>query len=92
MPCIVKLEPAHDGKHKWIAHFQDGRKTRFGSAPYQDYTQHHDVERRRLYRARHARDLNTKDPYRAGYLSYYILWGDSTSLKENVEAYNRRFC
>jgi hypothetical protein len=35
--------------------------------------------------------LDTDDPYRAGYLSYYILWGDSTSIDTNIRAYNRRF-
>jgi hypothetical protein len=91
MPYIVKLESANDGKHKWIAHFKDGRQTRFGAAGYEDYTQHNDKLRRASYRKRHAKDLETKDPYKAGYLSYYILWGDSTSIKENVKDYNKRF-
>jgi hypothetical protein len=88
---LIRLEEARDGKHKYIAHFSNGRKTRFGATGYQDYTMHNDVKRRDAYRKRHAKDLNTNDPYRAGYLSYYILWGDSTSLTENVRAYNRRF-
>lgn len=88
---LVRLEPARDGKHKWIAHFANGRKTRFGAAGMSDYTMHRDTERRRLYRARHAKDLDTRDPYRAGYLSYYILWGDSTDIDTNVREYNKRF-
>jgi hypothetical protein len=40
----------------------------------QDYTQHHDAERRERYRARHQKDLKT-DQTRAGYLSFYVLWG-----------------
>lgn len=91
MPRIVKLEEAGDGKHKWIAYFEDGRKTRFGAVGYEDYTQHKDKERRERYRSRHEKDLKTGDPYRAGFLSYYILWGDSTSIRANVKAYNRRF-
>lgn len=88
---LVRLEPANDGRHKWIAHFADGRKTRFGAVGYEDYTQHRDEERRRLYRARHAKDLATRDPYRAGYLSMFILWGDSTDINKNVREYNKRF-
>lgn len=88
---LVRLEPANDGRHKWIAHFTDGRKTRFGASGYQDYTQHRDEERRRLYRLRHAKDLATRDPYRAGYLSRFILWGDSTDIDRNVRDYNKRF-
>jgi hypothetical protein len=91
MPYISKLEQANDGKHKWIAHFKDGRMTRFGAVGMDDYTITKDEEQRKRYRARHKKDLDTNDPYRAGYLSYYILWGDSTSIKENVKEYNKRF-
>lgn len=88
---IVRLEKANDGKHKWIAHFANGRKTKFGAAGMEDYTIHKDLERRRLYRLRNARHLATKDPYRAGYLSYWLLWGNSTDLQQNVSDYNKRF-
>ena len=88
---LLRIEPANDGKHKYIAHFSDGRKTRFGASGYQDYTIHKDIKRRESYRKRHAKDLNTNDPYRAGFLSYYILWGDSTNINDNIKAYNRRF-
>jgi hypothetical protein len=56
-----------------------------------DYTLTGDKERRRLYRERHRKDLETGDPTRAGFLSYYILWGDSTSVRANVAAYKRKF-
>ena len=26
-----------------------------------------------------------------GYLSFYILWGDSTSRQQNIKAYKKRF-
>lgn len=76
---------------KYRAEFDDGTHTDFGAAGMSDYTQHHDKERRERYRARHKKDLDTKDPKRAGYLSYYILWGDSTSLTANIADYRRRF-
>jgi hypothetical protein len=56
-----------------------------------DYTIARDVGQRARYRQRHKKDLDTRDPKRAGYLSYYLLWGDSTSLAENLAAYKRRF-
>ena len=43
------------------------------------------------YRARHKKDLDTKDFKRAGFLSYYLLWGDNTSLKQNIEDYKKKF-
>jgi hypothetical protein len=77
--------------YKYTAIFDDGTRTSFGHQDYQDYTQHHDKERRRLYRERHATDLRTHDPKRAGFLSYYLLWGDSISLEKNLSDYKKRF-
>ena len=79
---------------KWKAVFTkpDGKtKTiHFGASGYQDYTQHHNKDRRTLYRQRHEKDLKG-DPMRAGYLSYYILWGDSTSLHTNIRTFKNQF-
>jgi hypothetical protein len=80
-----------DAPHKWKAVFDDGTHTQFGYRGYEDYTQHHDKERRRLYRLRHEKDLATNNPRRPGYLSYYLLWGDSTNLATNLKDYKRRF-
>lgn len=76
---------------KWRAEFDDGTHTDFGDSTMKDYTQHGDVERRKSYRARHRKDLETGDPRRAGYLSYYLLWGDSISLAANIRSYKKRF-
>jgi hypothetical protein len=88
---LLRLITANDGKHKYVAEFENGRRVKFGAQGYEDYTMHRDEKRREAYRARHRKDLDTNDPYRAGYLSYYILWGDSTSIKRNIIDYNRRF-
>jgi len=85
----MQLRRATDGTHKWVAEFKDGTHTKFGAVGYEDYTQHHDTERRARYRTRHKKDLDTHDPKRAGYLSYYLLWGDSISLAINLSAYKR---
>ena len=71
-----------DGKEK---------KVSFGAKGYTDYLLSKDKERRDRYRKRHAKDLKTGDPTRAGYLSYYLLWGDSTSLQQNIKSYKKRF-
>jgi len=95
---MVKLDSvtrAGDGTHKWKAVFtrEDGRKktTLFGSAGMDDYTIKGDKEQRARYRDRHRKDLMTNDPTKAGYLSWHILWGDSTSFQKNLSAYKRRF-
>lgn len=96
MPKIVKIEPANNGRNKWTATFDTGKRTSFGAIgkdgrPMNDYTLTGDKEARERYRARHKKDLQTGDPTRAGFLSYYILWGDSTSINQNVKDFNRRF-
>jgi hypothetical protein len=76
---------------KWRAMFDDGTHTDFGDATMEDYTQTGDKKRREAYRSRHKKDLDTNDPQRAGYLSYYLLWGESRSLSKNLAAYKERF-
>ena len=82
-------------KQKYIAEFKmdNGKikKTRFGASGFNDYTITGDKEARKRYRARHEKDLKTNDPTRAGYLSYHLLWGDSTSLTSNIRSYKKKF-
>ena len=79
---------------KWRATFQkdDGRtkSTDFGSAGMDDYTISKDAAQAERYRTRHAKDLATKDPTRAGFLSYYILWA-SPNFRANIAAYKNKF-
>ena len=67
------------------------RSVNFGAKGMDDYTKTHDKEQRTRYRTRHAKDLQSNDPTKAGFLSYYILWGESTSLQTNIAAYKKRF-
>jgi hypothetical protein len=90
---IVKKSDKPNKKLMAIFTKDNGRTktTHFGQATADDYTLTKDKEQRKRYRDRHKKDLSTGDYTRAGYLSYYILWGDSTSRKENIAAYKRRF-
>ena len=67
------------------------KHTDFGDPTLEQYTEHGDLERRERYRARHEKDLQTNDPTRAGYLSYYILWGDSKNMNRNISSYKKKF-
>lgn len=91
MVKLLKVVPSTNFTKKYDAIWSDNTKTSFGDATAKDFTQHGSVERRTNYRNRHKKDLETNDPTRAGYLSYYILWGNSTSLRTNIEAYKRMF-
>ena len=89
---ISVVESPISGK-KWRANFEDGDKkkhTDFGAAGMEDYTIHKDEKRRELYRKRHAKDLKTNDPTRAGFLSWYILWNKPT-MRESIADYRRLF-
>ena len=91
----VVIKKSDKAGKKMVAVFtrDNGRtkKTYFGQAGADDYTIKKDKEQRKRYRSRHKKDLQTGDYTRAGYLSYYILWGDSTSLKKNISDYKKRF-
>tara|TARA_R110001592_G_scaffold358285_2_gene662911 strand:+ start:13905 stop:14210 length:306 start_codon:yes stop_codon:yes gene_type:complete len=75
-----------NGKEKSVHFGYDNPKDKTN-----DYTLHKDKTRRERYRIRHKKDLKTGDPMRAGFLSYYLLWGDSTSLKTNIRNYKKKF-
>eukprot|EP00965_Chrysotila_dentata_P242800 6205060-Pleurochrysis_carterae.AAC.1 len=78
---LVSIERSTKQPYKYKAVFSkaNGRKsTYFGHRAYEDFTIHSDRERRFRYRSRHRKDLETNDPTRAGYLSYYILWNKPT--------------
>lgn len=94
MVKMVVKKSTKPGK-KYVAIFtrDNGRTktTHFGASGMSDYTIHKDKERRARYRSRHKKDLSTGDYMRAGYLSYYLLWGESTSFRENLKSYKKRF-
>jgi len=93
MKMVIKRSDKPGKKYVAVFTRDNGRikKTHFGASGMPDYTLTGDKERRRLYRQRHKKDLNTGDPTRAGYLSYYILWGESKSIRQNIINYKKRF-
>jgi len=92
---LLSVGPSTKADKKLMAKFEtDTGRTKtvhFGAKGMDDYTKTHDKEQRTRYRTRHAKDLTTRDPTKAGFLSYYILWGDSTSLQQNISSYKSRF-
>ena len=91
---LKSVVPAGDGVHKYAAKFENGRSktTKFGAAGMDDYTKTKDKEQRARYIERHGRgNENWSDPTSAGALSRYLLWGESTSLMENLRRYRSRF-
>ena len=97
MPKLVSVIKSDKPGKKWNFTFKrnansDTTFTRsVGNSSSEDYTMHHNKTRRAHYLQRHKKDLRTGDPTRAGYISYYVLWGPSTSFKVNLAAYKKRF-
>ncbi len=94
MVKVVISKSDKPGKKLKAVFTRDNNRTKtvhFGQAGADDYTITKDKDQRKRYRARHKKDLRTGDYMRPGYLSYYILWGDSSSLASNIKAYKNKF-
>lgn len=90
---LYKIVDSPKADKKYRAIFYDDGKTKhtdFGASGMEDYTIHHDKERRQRYWDRHRKDLETGDYTRAGFLSWYILWNKKT-LKASIADFKSRF-
>jgi len=87
----MKLEKATDGKHKYVAIFDDGQRVPFGASGYTDITRGADQEQRARYLARHRSNENWSNPRTPASLAKHILWGENRSVEANLRAFKRRF-
>lgn len=91
---VIEKGTAKNKKWKAIFYDDQGKKLRtsqFGDNRYQDYTQHKDKERRKRYLERHKKDLSKGNYMSPGHLSYYLLWGRSVALDDNIKQYKKIF-
>lgn len=97
MNIVIKNSQAK-GK-RFVAIFTDpagkSKKVNFGlkNPKIGTFIDHGDKEIRKNYIARHeVREKKFyKDPMRAATLSRFILWGTSSSLKQNIENYKNKY-
>jgi len=75
---------------RYLATFDNGTKIHFGSKG-QSYIDHADKAKRDAYLKRHAKNENWEDPYTAGALSKWILWGNSSNINANIKYFKQRF-
>lgn len=95
-PKLLRIVPSSNRLKKYDAVFDDGKVVSFGARhengmPYDDYLNSGNRMKRDAYIARHRVNEDWTDPYTAGTLSRYILWGNSRSLRENILDYRKRF-
>jgi hypothetical protein len=95
MTELVSVKPSAKPDKKFAATFKTSsgrtKTTHFGAQGMDDYTKTGDEEQRARYRQRHKKDLATGDPTRAGHLSYWLLWGESTSMMKNLADYRKKY-
>jgi hypothetical protein len=91
---LLRIVRSHNPEKKWDAVFETDtgrlKTVPFGAKNMEDFTLTGSVEQRDRYRDRHRKDLETRDPTRAGFLSWYILWNKPT-MEESIRDYRRRF-
>ena len=95
MPTLtIKKSDKPEKKYKALIKYNDKQDkpkvVYFGSSNYLDYTIGATEQQRKSYRARHNKEKSQKYDT-AGALSYYILWGDSRNIKENIKSYKKRY-
>tara|TARA_R110000868_G_scaffold355714_1_gene617274 strand:- start:50 stop:346 length:297 start_codon:yes stop_codon:yes gene_type:complete len=91
---VIEKGTAKNKKFKAIFYDGEGKKiktSQFGDNRYSDYTLHKDKERRSKYRSRHKGNLSKGTYMSPSHLSFYLLWGDSTSLNTNISNYKKKF-
>lgn len=90
MVKLLRVKKANDGKHKYIAVFDDGKEVAFGAVGYSDMTKHGSETRKNRYLDRHRKNENWNDPQSPGALSRWILW-NKPSLRDSITDFKRRF-
>jgi hypothetical protein len=92
---LKAVRPSRNPQKKWDAVFdREGREkvVSFGAKGMSDYTKHKNKTRRALYIQRHSgMGEHWKQPDTPGALSRWILWGPSTSFRQNLKSYKKRF-
>jgi len=89
---LISIKKSSKSGKKLTATFEINGKKRiihFGASGMSDYTKHKDKDRRKRYINRHLKDLGTKNPMRAGFLSMFVLW-NKTNIQAGIRDYKRR--
>jgi hypothetical protein len=90
MKILLTKSPNVEKKFRVV--LENGRSVNFGAKGYQDFTQHKDPNRMRLYIIRHRSRENWSRSgiATAGFWSRWLLWS-KPSLKEAIQYMNKKF-
>jgi hypothetical protein len=98
---LIDVKKSSRKNKKWVAEFcmcegsskckpNERKFVHFGDSQHSDYTIHKDKKRRESYRKRSAAAKNAP-PDTAAALAYHLLWGDATSIKENIKSFKNLY-
>ena len=87
----MKIEPSTRKGKRFMVTFENGKTVHFGQAGGTTYIDEGDKAKRTAYLKRHEKNEDWSDPYSAGAISRYLLWGDSKDLETNHIAFMKRF-
>lgn len=94
MSVILQPSTRKNKKYQVIFVGADGKtpyKTiHFGDSRYEDFTQHNDEERKKLYIKRHQKRENWLDPFTSGFWAFNLLWNRKT-LKASIKDIKKKF-
>jgi hypothetical protein len=85
------IEKSTRAGKRFMATYANGKVVHFGQAGGQTYIDHGDKAKREAYLARHKKRENWNDPFSAGALSRWLLWGDSTNMETNHQAFMKKY-
>ena len=87
MPILIHFGKSDRKDKRFKAVFSNPTKTvHFGLDGANTYLDGATDKTRQNYLLRHKTDLKTNDPLRAGYLSYYVIWGKSRNVEKNLKS------
>lgn len=91
---IVKIEKSPLKHKRYRVIMDNGKHYDFGLDTGSTYIDHKDIIKRDNYRKRHLANktekiLITNLVPSPSLMSYYILWGDYTNIRHNIEALNK---
>ena len=93
---IIKLEHSQLKSKRFRVYLDNNKHFDFGLKTGQTYIDHRDKMKRDNYRKRHY-NSSREQPYiinlvpSPALFSYYLLWGESTSINQNIKTLNKKF-
>jgi hypothetical protein len=87
------IKPSTRAGKRFMVTFANGKTVHFGAAGGRTYIDHGDEKKKNAYIARHgaSKREDWSNPYSAGAISRWLLWGKYKTLGENHTDFMRRF-